>query len=233
MPKQDFSIQYASGRTSVSPLPFQTNQPPRIRHTWYREIGKPVLDIIIVLLLLPIALPLIGMFSLLVALDGSSPFYQQNRIGKNGRVFRMWKLRTMVPNAETKLEAHLATSCDARSEWEAKQKLQDDPRITTLGRMLRRSSMDELPQIFNVLMGQMSIVGPRPMLESQKDLYPGRSYYALRPGMTGPWQVSDRNGALFADRARFDDAYHQQLSVGTDLRLIAETAKVVLRGTGC
>ncbi len=200
----------------------------------YIKAGKRSLDLFVTLLFLPIILPTIVILALLVAArDGASPFYVQKRVGLNGRIFGMWKLRTMVPDAEARLDAYLASSEEVRTEWEVKQKLQKDPRITRFGRILRRTSLDELPQFFNVLRGDMSIVGPRPMMAGQEHLYPGLSYYALRPGLTGPWQVSDRNDSSFADRARYDDAYFRNVSVGQDMRLIASTVEVVLRGTGC
>ena len=104
--------------------------------------------------------------------------------------------------------------------------------ITRFGRVLRKSSLDELPQLWNVLLGDMSLVGPRPMMPCQRDLYPGSAYYRLRPGITGPWQVSRRNESTFADRARFDTDYDQTLSLGTDLGLLISTVRVVVRATG-
>jgi exopolysaccharide production protein ExoY len=98
--------------------------------------------------------------------------------------------------------------------------------------MLRKTSLDELPQLFNVLTGDMSLVGPRPIMVNQKALYPGRRYYDMRPGLTGLWQVSDRNECSFAGRVRFDDIYHRTMSFGTDLRILGQTVTVVLRGTG-
>jgi exopolysaccharide production protein ExoY len=112
------------------------------------------------------------------------------------------------------------------------QKLKEDPRITPVGRVLRKISLDELPQLFNVLTGDMSLVGPRPIMVNQKALYPGQRYYDLRPGLTGLWQVSDRNECSFAGRSRFDDIYHRTMSFGIDLRIIGQTVSVVFRGTG-
>ena len=153
-------------------------------------------------------------------------FYRQARVGRGGRIYRIWKLRSMVMNADQKLEAHLAADPAARAEWDETQKLKRDPRITRFGRLIRKSSLDELPQLWNVLIGDMSLVGPRPMMPDQRALYPGRAYYALRPGITGPWQVSERNATSFADRARFDDKYHDRdLSLATDVRLLRPTVK--------
>lgn len=204
----------------------------RPRRDMYRNRGKIFLDILLVLIMLPAVLPVVAVLAVLISLDGSAPFYRQQRIGRNGRVFKMLKLRTMVPNAEKRLEAHLARDPAARREWTSKQKLCHDPRITRLGGILRRSSLDELPQLWNVLKGDMSLIGPRPMMVDQKGLYPGRAYYRLRPGITGLWQVFGRNGTSFAERARFDDAYDAQISLKTDMRVLVRTVWVVLRCTG-
>jgi lipopolysaccharide/colanic/teichoic acid biosynthesis glycosyltransferase len=138
----------------------------------------------------------------------------------------------MVPDAEAVLERYLAQNPEARAEWDRHQKLKNDPRITPLGRFLRRSSLDELPQLWNVLRGDMSIVGPRPMMCNQRALYPGTEYYVMRPGITGYWQTSARNESSFHERAGFDQAYYRSLSFATDLAIIWRTFSVVLRGTG-
>ena len=203
------------------------------RPALYRRAFKRGLDILFVLAVAPVVLPVTLLMALAVASDGHNPFYAQRRVGRGGRVFRMWKIRTMVPDADAALERHLAADPAMRAEWERHQKLQRDPRITVLGRALRKSSLDELPQFWNVLTGDMSVVGPRPMMVHQAALYPGASYYALRPGITGPWQVSDRHATSFADRARFDDAYDSGLSLAGDLSLLGRTVAVMLRGTGC
>ena len=203
------------------------------RRGLYRNGLKRASDALVVALSLPFVLPIVLLLALLVALDGGQPFYQQARVGRSGRIYAMWKLRSMEPDAERKLAEHLERDPLARTEWDLNQKLQKDPRITRLGRFLRASSLDELPQLWNVLTGDMSLVGPRPMLPEQQPLYPGRAYYLLRPGITGPWQVSARNRSTFADRAAFDTAYEQNLSFLADMKLLASTVRVVLRGTGC
>ncbi|WP_425053168.1 sugar transferase [Psychromarinibacter sp. S121] len=205
---------------------------PRPRKRPYERLFKRVFDIAAVLVTLPFTVPLVVIMALLVALDGKSPFYGQLRVGRAGHAFRMVKIRTMVPNADELLTAHLAANPDARREWERTQKLKDDPRITSLGRFLRKTSLDELPQLWNVLRGDMSLVGPRPMMVHQKPMYTGRAYYILRPGITGSWQVSDRNETSFADRARYDREYHAGLSLRGDLSILGRTVAVVLRGTG-
>lgn len=199
---------------------------------FYRTYGKRALDMTLVLISLPLVLPLVALLAVLIAFEGGKPFYTQPRLGRNGKVYRIWKLRSMVPNADALLESHLAANPDARREWDTTQKLKNDPRITRLGRFLRRSSLDELPQLWNVLKGDMSLVGPRPMMPCQHSLYPGVDYNAMRPGITGSWQVSARNDSSFADRARFDSGYFRALSFGTDLKLLAATFRVVLRATG-
>lgn len=198
----------------------------------YRNTFKRIMDVALVLIGAVPALTIILVFAMLVALDGKSPFYMQKRIGRNGRVFRMWKLRSMVLNADKALADHLETDPAARVEWDRFQKLSHDPRITKIGRLIRKTSIDELPQLWNVLRGDMSLVGPRPMMPCQQGIYPGTAYYALRPGITGLWQTSVRNESSFSERAGFDTAYLRKLSFTTDVKTILRTFKVVLRGTG-
>jgi lipopolysaccharide/colanic/teichoic acid biosynthesis glycosyltransferase len=193
---------------------------------------KRALDVVAVLVTAPASAAVILILALLVLMAGGRPFYFQDRVGRGDRVFRLWKLRTMVPDAEARLEAHLAADPAARAEWDRTQKLKDDPRITPVGRILRKTSLDELPQLWNVLKGDMSLVGPRPMMPCQRTLYPGQAYFRLRPGITGSWQVSARNESSFADRARYDAEYLARLSLATDLRLLAATVRVVFRSTG-
>lgn len=199
----------------------------------YRSFTKRALDIVLVAVALPLALPAIFLMAIAVMTDGRSPFYAQKRIGRNGRVFRMWKMRTMICDADAFMAQYLSENPAARAEWERTQKLKSDPRITRVGAFMRKTSLDELPQLFNVLIGDMSIVGPRPMMVEQVDLYSGSRYFRLSPGITGLWQISDRNECDFADRVFFDNAYDKSLSLWTDARIILKTVGVVLRGTGC
>lgn len=198
----------------------------------YAAFGKRAFDIIAVLLSSVLIVPMLAMLMALIALDGGKPLFRQKRVGRDGRSFTILKLRTMVPDAERQLERHLDSDPRAAREWRERQKLRDDPRVTPLGRLLRCTSMDELPQLWNVLRGDMSLVGPRPMMESQRGLYPGTAYYSLRPGITGPWQVSARHASSFAARAEYDRAYRDGLGLWSDLRLLWRTVWVVLRGTG-
>lgn len=198
----------------------------------YGRIGKRVVDISLVLIALPVVLPIVMFLAAVVFIDGHNPFYSQLRVGQNGRVFRMWKLRSMVKDADGLLASHLAKDQALYLEWQTHQKLKNDPRITAVGRFLRKSSLDELPQLWNVLSGDMSLVGPRPIMLDQQEIYPGKAYYRLRPGITGNWQVSGRNETSFQDRAKFDADYLRQLSFPLDVKIIVRTIPVVVRATG-
>ncbi|TCL00729.1 lipopolysaccharide/colanic/teichoic acid biosynthesis glycosyltransferase [Shimia isoporae] len=198
----------------------------------YRSFMKRVLDILFVAVIaLPVGAVVMAL-ALLIARDGASPFYRQARVGKDGKIFNMLKLRSMVPNADKKLEAYLRENPAARREWDEKQKLSRDPRITPIGRIIRKSSLDELPQFLNVLRGEMSVVGPRPMMPDQVELYPGTAYFSMRPGITGFWQISERNECSFAERAIHDSHYDRALSLRTDVTVVLRTVAVVAMGTG-
>ena len=211
----------------------RTNAPASRANSVYGAGLKRMFDIVLVVLAAPVWLPVILLGAVMIfATDGRSPLYFQKRIGRDGREFWLWKLRTMVVDADAKLEAYLAANPEARAEWDATQKLKRDPRITAVGRLLRKTSLDELPQLVNVLIGDMSLVGPRPMMVNQAHLYDGESYYRLRPGLTGLWQVSERNDCRFIDRVRFDNTYAATMSLATDLGVLLRTVGVVVRGTG-
>jgi len=202
------------------------------RHRGYRVAGKRLFDITLILMAIVPILVVVLTLACIVALDGGKPFYFQNRVGKNGRIFRMIKLRSMARDADKVLAAYLASNPKAKAEWDLRQKLRHDPRITRFGQFIRATSLDELPQVFNVLLGDMSLVGPRPMMPEQRRLYPGKEYYAMRPGITGFWQVSVRNESSFSQRSSFDRAYYFDISLKTDVQVIAKTVGVVLRATG-
>ncbi|OCX66389.1 exopolysaccharide biosynthesis protein [Thioclava sp. SK-1] len=201
----------------------------------YRRLGKRPFDIFLALLLLPILLPVIAGLWFLVRRDGGSGFFVQPRIGRDGRVFNCYKLRTMVTDAEAALKKMCDESPELAHEWHVNQKLTVDPRITRVGRFLRATSLDELPQVFNVIKGDMSFVGPRPFLVDQEALYRnagGESYFDMRPGITGAWQVEGRNSTTFIGRVAYDDDYHRGLSMWRDIGLIAKTAGIVCKRTG-
>lgn len=198
----------------------------------YAQYIKRILDICFVLLTAPVTVPVVALFALLIRRDGGPAFYGQPRIGRDGRTFICWKLRSMVVDADEKLTAYLAQNPEANAEWLVSQKLRKDPRITRFGRFIRKSSIDELPQLWCVLKGDMSLVGPRPFLPEQKKLYKGNAYYMLRPGLTGFWQVSDRNESSFSSRAVYDNRYAAELDMWTDLKILFRTVGVVMRATG-
>jgi exopolysaccharide production protein ExoY len=203
------------------------------RRGFYPSFAKRLIDVAAILLAVPVVVPIILGLAAVVWAGGGRPFYSQDRIGRGGKTFRMWKLRSMVRDADARLAEHLAANPEAQEEWDRTQKLVNDPRVTRIGQILRKSSLDELPQLWNVLRGDMSLVGPRPMMLSQQSLYPGRAYYALRPGITGYWQTSERNQTTFEARADYDEAYQRDISLATDLRLLLRTIRVVVKGTGC
>lgn len=199
----------------------------------YQDLFKRGLDILLVLLALPFALTLIGFAALALWREGGRPFYTQTRLGQDGSRFRILKLRTMVPDAAEALTRHLANNPAARDEWNRMQKLKDDPRITPVGALLRATSLDELPQLWNVLKGDMSLVGPRPMLPEQLPLYGDPSaYFAMRPGITGLWQVSARNSEEFSSRKWMDYRYAQEVSLAKDAEILVKTVGVVFQRTG-
>ncbi|MDB6452831.1 sugar transferase [Falsirhodobacter sp. 20TX0035] len=207
----------------------------RARLRLYRGGGKRAVDVALCLLLLPVILPVILCLWLLVRLDGGPGFFIQPRVGLGARVFPCWKLRTMVVDAEAALQRMCDSDPVRAQEWLVNQKLMDDPRITPLGRLLRATSLDELPQIFNVLTGDMSFVGPRPFLKDQEALYRaagGRVYFRMRPGITGLWQVEGRNATTFVARVQYDARYFRNLGLRQDFGLLVKTAMIVVKRTG-
>lgn len=199
---------------------------------FYRSVMKRILDVVLVAVASPIVVPTVGILAALVRKDGGPVFYGQKRIGRDGEIFTCWKLRTMVVDADSELQEFLDHNSDARVEWEKTQKLKKDPRVTGFGRFLRKSSLDELPQLWNIFRGEMSLVGPRPMTPSQQSMYHGTAYYDMAPGLTGFWQISERNESSFASRVGFDNRYARELTFITDLKILFRTIGVVLRGTG-
>ncbi len=200
----------------------------------YEKYGKRVLDLTLAVLLVPILAPVIGMLWLLVRRDGGPGFFGHKRVGKNGDYFRCWKIRTMVVGAEQKLQTYLLENPAAAAEWARDQKLTDDPRVTKLGRFLRKTSLDELPQLLNVLKGEMSFVGPRPIVRDEIAKYGMAAdiYLSQKPGITGLWQVSGRNDVTYDERVSMDIEYAQSLSALTDLKIIALTGTSVVGLTG-
>lgn len=195
---------------------------------------KRVADVIGALVLLVVfSLPMV-IITLLTRADGAPALFRQTRIGHQGRRFTCLKFRTMRPNAEQVLEEVLARDPAAHAEWERTRKLRDDPRLTGVGAFLRRTSLDELPQLLNVLRGEMSLVGPRPIVEEELMRYGSRLrwYEAVRPGITGLWQVSGRNDTSYSRRVALDVLYVKNMGLRFDLRILWRTIGVVLFGWG-
>ncbi len=178
--------------------------------------------------------PLMAVIALAVCFDGGPVFYGHSRVGPDRRRFRCWKFRTMVVNADQVLQDVLARDDAMRAEWESSFKLRKDPRITSIGRLLRALSFDELPQLFNVLRGEMSLVGPRPIVEAEIDRYGPKfaAYCACRPGITGLWQVRGRSDVSYARRVEFDNQYANTWSLWLDLQILLSTVVVIVRRDG-
>lgn len=201
----------------------------------YARLFKRPLDLALALFMLPVLIPVMAILWLWIRCDGGAALFCQTRVGKDGKPFECYKFRTMVLDAERVLEEMCASDPEVAAEWNLHQKLRHDPRITRVGRILRKTSLDELPQILNVLKGDMSLVGPRPFLPSQQKIYEeagGTAYYSLRPGVTGLWQVFSRHDTTFTSRVRFDEAYGSVVSLRSDAALILRTINVVLNRTG-
>jgi exopolysaccharide production protein ExoY len=180
------------------------------------------------LLLIPLLL-IIGI--VLYSTSQRPIFYGHWRVGRNGRAFRCWKFRTMVPDAETRLQAILATNPKAAREWNEYGKLRDDPRVTSFGHFLRVSSLDELPQLFNVLRGEMTLIGPRPITADELTRYGASAqiYLDAKPGLTGPWQISGRSSLTFEERVNLDCAYLQSRTLMGDIIILCRTPAALLR----
>lgn len=197
--------------------------------------AKRVLDLIICVFAFPFALPLGGLISLLIWLDSpGAPIYRQTRIGKDGRRFTLYKFRTMTHNADRQLKEYLKANPVLADEWKRTQKLQEDPRVTKLGHLLRRTSLDELPQFINVLIGNMSMIGPRPIVESEICRYGKlfREYCDMTPGLTGLWQVSGRSDTTYERRLACDHYYANNWTLWLDLKILAKTIPTALKGFG-
>ncbi|MES2887356.1 MAG: sugar transferase [Pseudomonadota bacterium] len=177
---------------------------------------------------------LVGIAYMIWRLDGAPIFFGHYRVGANGKLFRCLKFRSMFVNAEPMLRDLLRNNPKARAEWDRDQKLSDDPRITPVGRFLRRTSLDELPQLFNVLRGEMALVGPRPVTVPELSRYGAARwhYLSVMPGMTGLWQVSGRNNTSYEERVELDKQYVESRNVWLDLSILARTAKVVVLREG-
>ena len=198
-------------------------------------VVKRVVDVTLVLLATPILVPFLLVVSALVVLSSPGPvFYSHRRIRKNGEFFSMWKFRTMCQNSAEVLEQYLAKHPEARAEWNKAHKLKRDPRITKIGSFLRRYSIDELPQLWNVLSGQMSLVGPRPIVAAEVEKYGDQfGYYCrVKPGLTGLWQVSGRSTLSYEARVALDCQYVERWSLSRDFVILMRTFSSVLNQDG-
>lgn len=217
-----------SGPSLFAPLPGELPSAVRSR-------AKRGFDLLVSAVLLVLLAPVMLVLAILVRLDGGPAFFGHPRVGRDGRTFACLKFRSMATDSQALLDALLAADPAARDEWAATRKLRRDPRITPIGRFLRNTSLDELPQLLNVLRGDMSLVGPRPVVQAELDQHYGpaaASYLAVRPGMTGLWQVSGRSDVGYADRVALDVAYVRRPSFRNDLSILLRTVLVVARGSG-
>lgn len=198
------------------------------------RILKRLIDIIGSSSLIVIFFPVFILFSILIKKDGGNIFYGHSRIGQNGKIFKCWKFRTMVNNSQEILDELLCSDPNAKEEWQKDFKLKNDPRVTKLGRFMRKYSLDELPQLFNVFIGQMSLVGPRPIIADELAFYQKDvDYYLMaKPGMTGLWQVSGRNDVDYETRVYFDSWYVKNWSLWNDIAILFKTVNVVLNRKG-
>ena len=218
------------GGSSASPAYVQ----PR-KLTTLERATKRTIDIVGALTFFILFGPLYLLVALCVGLSMGRPVhFWQHRLGVNGERFRFYKFRSMVRNSDDVLDEFLSRNDMARTEWDTFQKLEKDPRITPVGHFIRKLSLDELPQFWNVLKGDMSLVGPRPCMERQRSLY-GKSwehYCAMRPGITGLWQVSGRNRLSYARRVELDVEYVTHWSLWLDIKILLKTVRAVLTGEG-
>lgn len=197
---------------------------------------KRIFDIIFTALVLVLGFPVFLLISLAVKCSSSGPiFYFQERIGRGGKPFLCYKFRTMYSDADRRLELLLNENPHLNREWEETHKLKNDPRVTPLGAFLRKTSLDELPQFWNVLKGDLSVVGPRPVVKHEVAKYFGEKaavILSIRPGLTGIWQVSGRNDMAYAMRIQLDELYVDTQSLKLDLMLIAKTIPAMLFSRG-
>ncbi|NLR98337.1 sugar transferase [Rhizobium sp. P38BS-XIX] len=196
---------------------------------------KRLFDVSAALTVLVLVSPIFLMLMILVkATDRGPAFYGHRRVGHSGKSFRCLKFRTMVVDGDKVLQAYLQANPKAMDEWRATRKLQNDPRVTLVGAVLRKLSLDELPQLINIIRGEMSVVGPRPVVEDELELYETAAIYYLqsRPGLTGLWQVSGRNDVSYASRVAFDTHYVKNWSLGSDMKIIAKTIPAVCLSRG-
>lgn len=209
-------------------------RPRAPRVVWDQPLTEAMNFLIALVALIFLSPLMITVAFLVYAQDGGPAVFAHRRLGKGGRHFRCLKFRSMAIDAEERLADLLARDADARAEWEKDHKLRNDPRVTKLGAFLRKSSLDELPQLFNVLRGEMSLVGPRPIVDAEVPKYGRRfaRYCAVKPGITGLWQVSGRNDTSYRSRVAMDCVYAEHRSALLDAKIIFATVPAVLLSRG-
>lgn len=231
--ESDSSASVGNGSPFVTDLGTASRANSRLRSSAF-DAGR-ILDVVIALAALILVAPLMLVIVVAIKLSSRGPVYfSQARLGRGGRTFSCIKFRTMRVDSEAILSVLLANDSSVRVEWERDQKLRNDPRVFAIGGLLRRTSLDELPQLFNVLIGDMSIVGPRPIIEAEAFRYRRyiADYFTVRPGITGLWQVSGRNHTTYRRRVACDVAYVRTKSASNDLRIMALTVPTVLLARG-
>ena len=207
--------------------------------SFYRKVGKRLIDLSFGGILLFLSLPIMSLIAILIRVsDGGCVIYKQRRLGLEGKEFTLYKFRTMKVNGEKELKEFLERNPEAAKEYKKYKKIKgNDPRVTTIGKFLRKFSLDELPQLFNVLKGDMSLVGPRPYLKeelfsSEVNGEEREKILSVKPGITGLWQVSGRNELTFKERIRIDLKYVEKVSLKEDFKILLKTLFVVLKGKG-
>jgi UDPglucose 6-dehydrogenase len=219
----------------VEPVPLPDDLPRLLRRRPLQGLVKRTVDVAVSFTMLVALLPLVVLVAAGIAMDSRGPvLFVQRRIGRGGRIFPLLKFRTMVTDGEAVLAAHFESNSEMLIEWEQYRKLRDDPRVTRIGSFLRRYSVDELPQIMNVLRGHMSLVGPRPVTTDELELLGerGPQIVSVRPGLTGLWAVSGRSDISYSERAQLEHRYAQEWNLWLDLKILARTVPTVLRGRG-
>jgi exopolysaccharide production protein ExoY len=220
---------WRSDREGFLPRDFLLRSPP------LGGLPKRIIDLVIASIALILFLPLLGLTVIaIISLDGAPVLFRHPRVGYRRRPFLCLKFRTMVTNGDEMLKRHLQSSPAAAKEWTESRKLKTDPRVTVVGGVLRKLSLDELPQLINVLRGEMSIVGPRPIVADEVIMYgPNANYYFMaRPGLTGPWQVGGRSNEKYEDRIALDRAYVENWSLWKDISIMLKTVPALLNPKG-
>lgn len=200
---------------------------------FFRTVFKRLFDLFLVVVVTPIFLPIMIVVFCIISLQGGKPIFRHSRVGLNGKHISVFKFRTMVHNAESKLEETLSSNTSLRREWDATHKLENDPRVTKIGRLLRKSKLDELPQIFNVINGSLSFVGPRPLTIKEFDTRFTKSqaeiYLSVRPGITGHWQSQQSQKFTYADRIQMEIFYVENMSFALDIKILWLTLLIIIR----